>query len=72
MAGKRTRALKLLDESKELSKQWHVSPYQLKQQIVAGKSLGKAIYELNPDVDAKAEARKAQKQAKRDIRESRP
>ena len=45
---------------------------QLKQQIVAGKSLGKAIHELNPDVDAKAEARKAQKQAKRDIRASRP
>lgn len=33
-------------------------------------SLGKAIQALKPDVDANAEAKKANKQAKKDIRES--
>jgi hypothetical protein len=33
-------------------------------------SLGKAIHELNPDVNAKAEVKKAGKQADRDFRES--
>ena len=33
-------------------------------------SLGKAIHELDPNVDAKAETKKAQHQAKKDIRES--
>jgi hypothetical protein len=33
-------------------------------------SLGKAIHELNPQVDAKAEAKKANKQAKDDNRKS--
>lgn len=42
----------------------------LKNKIVADKSrdaLEKAIHELKPDVDAKAERRKAQKQAERDM-----
>jgi len=43
---------------------------QLKEKMVGGESLGKAIQVLKPDVDAKAEAKKAQKQAKQDIRES--
>ncbi|MGH9804764.1 MAG: hypothetical protein ACRD4D_06305 [Candidatus Acidiferrales bacterium] len=33
-------------------------------------SLGKAIKELKPGVDAKAEAKKAEKQAKKDLKES--
>lgn len=35
------------------------------------KSLGEAIHQINPDVDAKAEAKKAEKQAKKDIDNSR-
>lgn len=35
------------------------------------KSLGEAIHQINPDVDAKAEAKKAQKQAKKDMDDSR-
>ena len=34
--------------------------------------LGKAIHELKPDVNAKAEAKKANKQAKQDIKDSQP
>jgi len=37
----------------------------------AEKSLGAAIQELKPEADAKAEAQKAQKQAKKDIDDSR-
>jgi hypothetical protein len=33
-------------------------------------SLGKAIHDLNPNVDAKAEAKKAEKQAHNDLKES--
>ncbi len=33
-------------------------------------SLGKAIHELKPDVDAKAEAKKAEHQANEDLKES--
>ena len=33
-------------------------------------SLGKAIHDLKPDVDAKAEAKKAQKEANKDLKES--
>ncbi|MGH9787931.1 MAG: hypothetical protein ACRD4U_04405 [Candidatus Acidiferrales bacterium] len=35
------------------------------------KSLGEAIHQINPNVDAKAEARKAEKQAKKDMDDSR-
>jgi hypothetical protein len=35
------------------------------------KSLGEAIHQINPDVDARAEARKAEKQAKKDMDDSR-
>jgi hypothetical protein len=34
------------------------------------KELQKAIHELKPDADAKAEAKKASEQAKQDIKES--
>ena len=40
----------------------------LKTKIVGGDSLGKAIHELNPTVDAKAEAKKAKKQAQDDMK----
>jgi hypothetical protein len=40
----------------------------LKAKIVGGDSLGKAIHELNPNVDAKAEAKKAKKQAQDDMK----
>jgi len=33
-------------------------------------SLGKAIHEFNPNVDAKAETKKAEQQARKDIKES--
>jgi len=35
-----------------------------------GESLGKAIHDLKPDADAKAEARKGKKQADEDMKES--
>ena len=46
---------------------------QLKSTMVGppGKSLGEAIHQINPDVDAKAEAKKAEKQAKKDVDNSR-
>lgn len=45
---------------------------QLKATMIGppSKSLGQAIHELNPNVDAKAEAKKANKQAKADTKES--
>jgi hypothetical protein len=39
---------------------------QLKTKVAGGESLGKAIHELKPNADAKAEVRKAEKQAKED------
>ena len=44
----------------------------LQARIAGGKNLGEAIHELRPDVDHKAEAKKSQAQAKKDLRESRP
>ncbi len=35
-----------------------------------GESLGKAIHDLKPDADAKAEAKKAQREANKDIKDS--
>jgi hypothetical protein len=57
---------------------WHVSKNlggscafdSLKTAMVGGSSLGKAIQGCDPKANATAEARKAEKQAKRDIRES--
>ena len=45
---------------------------ELKHKMIDGssKSLQKAIQELKPDIDAKAETRKADEQAKQDIKES--
>jgi hypothetical protein len=40
----------------------------LKGQLDEGKSLGEAIHELKPDVDAQAEAKKAEAQAKKDLK----
>ncbi len=37
-----------------------------------GESLGKAIHDLKPDADAKAEVKKAQREANKDIKNSRP
>ena len=42
----------------------------LKGKMTSGDSLGTAIKELKPDVNSKAEAKKADKQAKADIEES--
>ncbi len=42
----------------------------LKAKMTSGESLGKAIKELKPDANSKAEAKKANKQAKDDIHES--
>ena len=39
----------------------------LKAQMLKGDSLGEAIHALNPDADARAEARKARAQAKEDL-----
>jgi hypothetical protein len=41
----------------------------LKAKLVAGDTLGKAIHELNPNVEGKAEAKKANKQAQEDLKE---
>ena len=38
----------------------------LKSKVTGGEKLGKAIKELKPDADAKAEARKAEHQARSD------
>ena len=43
---------------------------QLKARMASGDSLGKAIHSLKPDADAKSEAKKAEKQAKDDLKES--
>jgi hypothetical protein len=45
---------------------------ELKSKMAAGssKELQKAIHQLKPDADAKAEAKKASEQAKQDIKES--
>jgi hypothetical protein len=45
-------------------------PFDQLKAKMTGMSLGKAIHELNPDVDAKAEAKKAEQQAKQDIQAS--
>ena len=42
----------------------------LKPLIVNGDSLGDAIHTLKPDVDATAEAKRAQKQAKKELKET--
>lgn len=42
----------------------------LKARVLKGDSLGKAIKALKPDADAKEEAKKAEKAAKADIKES--
>jgi len=44
---------------------------QLKAEVSSGKSLGAAIHDLNPQVNAKAEAKKANQQAKEDLKASR-
>ncbi len=41
---------------------------QLKAQVVGGKSLGEAVHDLKPTADAKAEAKKADRQAKQDLK----
>ena len=43
---------------------------QLRTRLATGKSLGDAIHDLKPDVNHKAEAKKAQEQAKKDLKES--
>ncbi len=43
---------------------------QLKAKIMSGDSLGKAIHELNPNVNPKGEAKKAKKQAHDDMKGS--
>ena len=43
---------------------------QLRTRMASGKSLGDAIHDLKPDVNHKAEAKKAQEQAKKDLKES--
>ncbi|MBI4463443.1 MAG: hypothetical protein HY647_01955 [Acidobacteria bacterium] len=45
---------------------------EMKTKMTSGKNLGEAIHELRPNVDHNAEAKKAEEQAKKDIRESRP
>ena len=42
----------------------------LKAKMMGGDSLGKAIHELDPNANAKNEAKKAQKQANRDLNEA--
>lgn len=43
---------------------------ELRSRILSGESLGKAIHELKPNVRAKDEARRADREAKEDLRES--
>ena len=43
----------------------------LKDKMTSGDSLGKSIKALKPDANSKAEAKKAKKQAKADIKEAR-
>lgn len=43
---------------------------QMKEKMMAGKSLGQAIHELRPDVNAREEAIRANEQALRDMEES--
>ena len=43
---------------------------QLRTRIAGGQSLGDAIHDLKPDVDHRAEVKKAQAQAKKDLKES--
>lgn len=42
----------------------------LKEKMLGGDSLGKAIRALKPDADAKAEAKKANREAKGDLKGS--
>ncbi len=42
----------------------------LKAKMTAGESLGQAIHELKPAADASAEAKKAQKQSRKDLNEA--
>ena len=53
-----------------VSKNLDVPFTDLKEKMDNGDSLGKAIHELKPEADAKAEAKKAKKQASNDIKES--
>ncbi len=43
---------------------------QLRDKMLAGESLGKSIHDVNPTVNANAEAKKANKQASDDLKES--
>jgi len=43
---------------------------QLKGKIVGGETLGQAIHELKPDVDSRAEASRAQNQARKTLHDS--
>jgi hypothetical protein len=52
------------------SKNLGISLTDLKTKILGGDSLGKAIKALKPDADAKEEAKKAEKEAKSDIKEA--
>jgi hypothetical protein len=42
---------------------------QLKARVTAGDSLGKAIHELDPQANAKSEAKKAEEQSKQDLQD---
>ena len=49
------------------------TPAQLRQlhdKLVAGTSLGKAVHQINPTVNAKAETKKGTRQAKDDLKET--
>jgi hypothetical protein len=47
-----------------------ISFNDLKNKIISGDSLGKAIHALDPNVNAKQEAKKADKQSKSDLDEA--
>ncbi len=53
-----------------VSKNLDIPFADLKEKLNNGDKLGKAIHELKPEVDAKAEAKKAKNQAKNDLKES--
>jgi hypothetical protein len=53
-----------------VSKNLDIPFSELKDKVNSGDSLGKAIHELKPDANAKAEAKKAKKQAKADLKDS--
>lgn len=53
-----------------VSKNLDIPFSDLKEKMNNGDSLGKAIHELKPEANGKAEAKKAKKQAKNDLKES--